>query len=980
MKVIITAVQEHKLGFAALLMRSAQQFHPEAACVTYVLGDATSCAFSGGEQREAAILFEEGTWLHLAFAHTGEALETIVLLRAMQKHITQGDTVIFAHCTTLFESTLSAFTKKYPPDTAVFALNQNENSPSNKGEAVCNAAMGLLTPGPKMSEYLDFCCEKFKHFDKYGMHEGRVYSIGDARAGEISFCDFWSGHAGRFCNVTVVPFENQDTVNAGTSTREITDFRALIARFDELRLPLVAANPVHNQAQRRRLRDFAPDFINWGVQYQKDAAASVPQGVREDPFAHFTSGVMLLEPLRALYVEDYRLVQRCGGNPFANEALFLEQNAQTGDENLLLVNAAMETIYRARRDLQRDYPHHLAADRLGFLCWCIKNMEREYHLPKAYGAPMRASFAAYQARLAAIPRSAAQKFEEQRARQPRYQPPMRLFQEEEKTYPNGVNLCGYIRGDFGVAEACRILATSLTAAGVPFTIVDFFSIEAINHTFNNHTWDEKITNQFIYNTNILMTNAPGTKFFMESVSPDAIKNRYNIGYWYWELPEFPTSWLPYFRGLDEIWVASDFTADSVRSATHKPVSVVPCCIHLDKMAPLERRDFGIDESAFVFLMMFDMMSSLDRKNPMGVLRAFLAEFEGDDRAQLVIKVTVPTGCEINESDPFLVLAKAQKNVLLLAGTYSRDKVNALLACGDVFVSLHRSEGFGLGPAEAMSLGKPAILTNWSGNTQYMTKENSCGVSCDIIEIQQTFGEYSRGRHWASPHEDEAGRYMKKLFEEPEYYARIAQKAKETIETAFSPLATGEVAREYLEAIWSKKRRKRMTGNSVSQEIITRKFERELEKRFVPAVEQIFEPEIVDKEAEAAHARAIAAESTLAPQFFASLSEMDKTRVNTVARPVVGNPISVFLRKIFRKMVRWYINPFAEQQIDFNTSATICTMETGEEIRKIKVQALGLRHQDFLNETAIASLTARLQELEARVIAAESALAKKENEK
>ena len=43
---------------------------------------------------------------------------------------------------------------------------------------------------------------------------------------------------------------------------------------------------------------------------------------------------------------------------------------------------------------------------------------------------------------------------------------------------------------------------------------------------------------------------------------------------------------------------------------------------------------------------------------------------------------------------------------------------------DCYVSLHRSEGFGLTIAEAMALGKPAIATAYSGNLEFMTAENS----------------------------------------------------------------------------------------------------------------------------------------------------------------------------------------------------------------------------------------------------------------
>ncbi len=78
---------------------------------------------------------------------------------------------------------------------------------------------------------------------------------------------------------------------------------------------------------------------------------------------------------------------------------------------------------------------------------------------------------------------------------------------------------------------------------------------------------------------------------------------------------------------------------------------------------------------------------------------------------------------------------------------------ALLACADAYVSLHRSEGFGLGMAESMYLGKPVIGTAYSGNVDFMTQENSYLVDYRIKRITMrdhywfgdSFGR-SRARH------------------------------------------------------------------------------------------------------------------------------------------------------------------------------------------------------------------------------------------
>ena len=105
-----------------------------------------------------------------------------------------------------------------------------------------------------------------------------------------------------------------------------------------------------------------------------------------------------------------------------------------------------------------------------------------------------------------------------------------------------------------------------------------------------------------------MTNAPGTADFAASVAPDALKNRYNIGYWYWELPEFPPEWRQYFELVDEVWTSSEFTAGAFRSATQKPVTVIPCSLNETAQPGLSRADFGLPEGDFLFLMMYDARS------------------------------------------------------------------------------------------------------------------------------------------------------------------------------------------------------------------------------------------------------------------------------------------------------------------------------------------------------------------------------------
>src|SRR6476469_7508588 len=151
-----------------------------------------------------------------------------------------------------------------------------------------------------------------------------------------------------------------------------------------------------------------------------------------------------------------------------------------------------------------------------------------------------------------------------------------------------------------------------------------------------------------------------------------------------------------------------------------------------EVGPIEtvpRASLNIPEDHVIFLFMFDLHSQIHRKNPLGVFRAFQKAFREDDKATLVIKAS---GGDIHAAD-FAELAETvrAKNVILLDELMSRARAYGLIAMSDCFVSLHRSEGFGLGLAEAMLMAKPAIATGYSGNLDFMNRDNSLLVDYEL---------------------------------------------------------------------------------------------------------------------------------------------------------------------------------------------------------------------------------------------------------
>jgi glycosyltransferase involved in cell wall biosynthesis len=108
-------------------------------------------------------------------------------------------------------------------------------------------------------------------------------------------------------------------------------------------------------------------------------------------------------------------------------------------------------------------------------------------------------------------------------------------------------------------------------------------------------------------------------------------------------------------------------------------------------------------------------------------------------------------------------------------------MTALQNVCDAYISLHRAEGFGLGMAESMYLGKPVIATNYSGNTDFTMPSNVCLVDCDLIPVKPgDYAYYEEGQVWAEPNIEQAAQYMRRLFADRKYAQELGQLAQKFI--------------------------------------------------------------------------------------------------------------------------------------------------------------------------------------------------------
>ena len=273
---------------------------------------------------------------------------------------------------------------------------------------------------------------------------------------------------------------------------------------------------------------------------------------------------------------------------------------------------------------------------------------------------------------------------------------------------------------------------------------------------------------------------------------------YRIAYWNWELETVPGEWVKVAELVDEIWSPTRFVADAMRARMPCPVHHILPGVEVGPVEQVTRASLNIPEDHFVFLFMFDLHSQLHRKNPGAVFRAFQSAFRENDKATLLIKTT---GGDIHSADLDLVRKTIRgPNVILLDKLMTRAQAYGLIGMADCFVSLHRSEGFGLGLAEAMLMGKPVIATGYSGNMDFMNRENSLLVDYEMVEINEDRPIYTRGNFWAEPSIKQAAAYMRQVFENADAAAARAERVQPEIQRLLSLEAAGERMRKRLEQI------------------------------------------------------------------------------------------------------------------------------------------------------------------------------------
>lgn len=363
-----------------------------------------------------------------------------------------------------------------------------------------------------------------------------------------------------------------------------------------------------------------------------------------------------------------------------------------------------------------------------------------------------------------------------------------LYRRGRQPVTGSTLLIGYIDAQLGLGQSLRGLALALSRTSRPFSIYPF-TVGVEDRRGAPYMAERYDTGQ-AHAVNVIEVTPDELPKVFGSISRTRFDRSYNILRTYWELSRAPESWRPKLAAIDEIWAPNAFVAESFRTVFDGPITVIPPCVippDIDGLPADEdaRERFRLDAGRFYFFFSFDYYSFLQRKNPLAVVRAFQKAFP-DQAAQvgLVVKSTGSADHHPDVKKQLVRMASFDDRIRIIDQSLSRGQMLSLMKATDCYVSLHRAEGFGLGMAEAMTLGKPVIGTDYSGNTEFVRPDTAYPIAYRLKRLSPHDYIYTEGQVWAEPDEVDCAAAMVRVVSEPDDARRRADAGKAFIHERF----------------------------------------------------------------------------------------------------------------------------------------------------------------------------------------------------
>ena len=354
-----------------------------------------------------------------------------------------------------------------------------------------------------------------------------------------------------------------------------------------------------------------------------------------------------------------------------------------------------------------------------------------------------------------------------------------ISQIQSKTPLNiatGVNIIGLKNSISGVGEDSRMLSLSLKSQGIANAVFDYRGKETLDSVFN---------------ISIFCLTAFQFLQSAASLAYPLFKNAYRIGYFPWELPDWPKELKPALEMCDEIWCATSYIAASISNVTKKKVSVMPMAVTVpEEFLSVDQLEMRAESETVRYFFLFDFISGAFRKDVRSCVQAFKLAFKNNENVELKIK-TLNFNAESEDGKLFLAEIAGDHRITYFDGKMSRQELTTMMQQSDVFLSLHRAEGFGRGLAEALLMGKQLVCTNFSGNVDFCRPEFSELVDYTLVPVDSKEYVFSKGQVWAQVNLEDAVAKIRKCYERANAGDRINVAGHKFVSSNLCPSAVGQ---------------------------------------------------------------------------------------------------------------------------------------------------------------------------------------------
>ncbi len=364
----------------------------------------------------------------------------------------------------------------------------------------------------------------------------------------------------------------------------------------------------------------------------------------------------------------------------------------------------------------------------------------------------------------------------------------------------GINVFGFINGEFGIAEATRLNCKAIQTVGLPISLINY-NVKT-NHNNNDLTFTE-FSDHAPHPINLIQISPSEVPNFFDYFDHSFFKDKYNILYMAWESETIPEDYVMNMNLFDEIWTPSTYCKECIAKYVGLPIQVTPHPIDIDLQQTDDEDALNFyDKNYFNFLFIFDYNSSIDRKNVINLIKVFKKVFDNSDNNAFLTIKTSRSAKFPSEKEQILQEIGDSKKIKIVEKIFDKNALNYIISNCDSYISLHRSEGFGLTMAEAMYFKKPVIATGYSGNLEFMNEENSFLVSAEVISSDSNVINYIANTVWSEPSLQEASEWLKIVYEGGDLVRQKSEKGMQTVMNDLSLKRVGELIKKRCEQLFS----------------------------------------------------------------------------------------------------------------------------------------------------------------------------------